>query len=112
MQVVHVELGQQAVRVVVAVHAHARDPQAGERLDPRPVEVAEQDDRVDVQLLGHQRGIERRPLVGEREDAHQASSSTAAANTSVCRSTSAAVVAGDISAMLWKGVIITPRLSA
>src|SRR5690242_2289488 len=41
-----------------------------------------------------------------------ASSATASAKTSVCRSTSTAVVAGDISAMLWKGVISTPRLSA
>ena len=41
-----------------------------------------------------------------------ASSATASANTSVCRSTSAAVVAGDMSAMLWNGVISTPRLSA
>ncbi len=36
----------------------------------------------------------------------------AASNTSVWRSTSASTWAGDISAMLWNGVISTPRLSA
>jgi len=57
--------------------------------------------------------LERRALVGEREHAHQpASSATASAKTAVWRSTSASEVAGDISAMLWNGVIITPRLSA
>ena len=43
---------------------------------------------------------------------HPTSASTAAANASVWRSTSASVVAGDISAMLWNGVISTPRLSS
>src|SRR4029453_12320808 len=37
---------------------------------------------------------------------------SASSKTSVCRSTSACVVAGDISAMLWNGVRRTPRLSA
>ena len=37
---------------------------------------------------------------------------TASRKTSVWRSTSCSVVAGDISAMLWKGVINTPRLRA
>ena len=37
---------------------------------------------------------------------------SASAKTSVCRSTSASVVAGETSAMLWNGVIRTPRLSA
>ena len=37
---------------------------------------------------------------------------TASPNAIVCASTSAGVVAGDTSAMLWNGVIITPRLSA
>ena len=41
----------------------------------------------------------------------RASSSSAAARTSVYRSTSAAVVAGETRA-LWNGVIRTPRLSA
>src|SRR6185436_2948874 len=97
--------------IVVAVHADARDPaQHPQGLDPRAVEVAEQHDRVDVHLAGHQRRVQRWPLVGEREHAHQpASSATASAKTSVWRSTSAFEVAGDISAMLWNGVIITPR---
>jgi hypothetical protein len=41
-----------------------------------------------------------------------ASSSTASRKTSVCRSTSASVVAGDINAMLWNGVSRIPRLRA
>ncbi len=46
------------------------------------------------------------PLVG----AHAAASSdTAAVNTSVWRSTCSSVVAGHMSAMLWNGVISTPR---
>ena len=36
----------------------------------------------------------------------------ASAKTSVCRSTSASVVAGDMSAMLWNGVSRMPRLNA
>ena len=84
MQVLDLELGQQVGRVVVAVHADARDARHPQRLDPRPVEVAEQDHGVDVQLLRHQRRVQRRALVGEREHPHQASSSaTASANTSV-----------------------------
>ena len=43
---------------------------------------------------------------------HPTRAATASANASVWRSTSAAVVAGDISAMLWNGVISTPRLSS
>ena len=45
------------------------------------------------------------PLVG----AHAASSATAAPKTSVWRSTCSSVVAGHIRAMLWKGVMSTPR---
>ena len=40
------------------------------------------------------------------------SASTASRKTAVCRSTSAPVVAGDINAMLWKGVISTRRFIA
>ena len=40
------------------------------------------------------------------------SSSSASAKTAVCRSTCASVVVGAIRAMLWKGVMSTPRLSA
>src|SRR5665213_557257 len=40
-----------------------------------------------------------------------ASSPTASLNTSWCRSTSSLVVAGDISAMLWNGVIRIPRFA-
>ena len=40
------------------------------------------------------------------------SSAAASPKTFVCRSTSASVVAGDISAMLWNGVSRIPRLSA
>ncbi len=40
------------------------------------------------------------------------SSSTAPAKTALCFSTSASVVAGEMSAMLWNGVKSTPRLSA
>ena len=47
---------------------------------------------------------------GPRQPANSAS--TASAKTSVWRSTSAAVVAGDISAMLWNGVISTRRFIA
>ena len=39
-------------------------------LDPRAVEVAEADDGVDVHLLRHERGVERRRLVRQGEDAH------------------------------------------
>ena len=39
-------------------------------------------------------------------------SATAARNASVCWSTSALVVTGDISAMLWNGVMSTPRFIA
>ena len=84
MQVLDLELPQQVRRVVVAVHADARDPRHPQRLDPGPVEVAEQHDGVDVHLARHQRRVQRRALVGEREDAHQPSSSaTASAKTSV-----------------------------
>ena len=43
-------------------------------------------------------------------EAQAASAPTASANAVVWRSTWSAVVAGDISAMLWNGVISTPRL--
>jgi hypothetical protein len=48
-----------------------------------------------------------------RDRRHQAptSSSAICPKTSVCRSTSSAVVAGDISAMLWNGVMRTPRFN-
>ena len=42
----------------------------------------------------------------------QPRSSSAAVEDRVCRSTSASLVAGETSAMLWNGVIRTPRLSA
>jgi hypothetical protein len=113
MQVIHFQLLEQVGRVVVAVHADARDAGHPQRLDPGPVEIAQQDHGIDVHLLRHQRRIQRRALVGEREHPHQpASSATASPKTSVWRSTSASLVAGDMSAMLWNGVIITPRLSA
>ena len=52
--------------------------------------------------------------IGGRSAASQAGARAASSSpkTSVCRSTSAAVVAGDISAMLWNGVSSTPRFSA
>ena len=56
---------------------------------------------------------ERLHLQGELGDAlvgaHAASSATAAPKTSVWRSTCSSVVAGHIRAMLWKGVMSTPR---
>ena len=62
---------------MVAVHAEPRHAQPAERLDPRAVEVAEADDGVDAHLLGHQRGVERRPLVGEGQHAHPQQGTTA-----------------------------------
>ena len=50
----------------------------------------------------------KRLSAGERP---YASSAAASSKTSVCRSTSASVVAGDIRAMLWNGVRRIPRLS-
>jgi hypothetical protein len=47
---------------------------------------------------------------GSPQPRSPASSATAAPNTSVCRSTSASVVAGHIRAMLWNGVSRMPRL--
>ncbi len=44
-------------------------------------------------------------------DLYADSSPTAAENTDVCRSTSASLVSGHIRAMLWNGVISTPRLA-
>jgi hypothetical protein len=43
---------------------------------------------------------------------YPSSSSTAAAKASVCRSAADGGVTGEHSAMLWNGVISTPRLSA
>ena len=50
-----------------------------------------------------------RAVVDERP-AHP-SSATSSPKTSVCRSTSASVVAGHISAMLWNGVSRMPRFA-
>jgi hypothetical protein len=72
VQVVDLDLAQQPRRVVVAVHADPRQPHPGERLDPCAVEVAEADHGVDAEFLGHQRRVERRPPVGESQDAHAA----------------------------------------
>jgi hypothetical protein len=66
VQVVDLDLPKQVRRIVVTVHADPRDAHGmGERLDPRAVEVAEADHGRDAQLLGHQRRVERRALVGE-----------------------------------------------
>ena len=74
MQVLHVDLEQQVLGIVVAVDADPRDrEQPGERADPRPVEVAEADDGIDAHLLRHERGVERRRLVRQGEDAHAGS---------------------------------------
>ena len=66
---------------------------------------------------GWQRVLRRRPrgvlrAWPEGSARPRSSSSTAAANTSVWPSTSAAVWCGDINAMLWNGVSRMPRLSA
>ena len=58
--------------------------------------------------LGHARERHREPPI---EADQLTSSATASPKTSWCRSTSSAVVAGDISAMLWKGVMRIPRLA-
>ena len=50
--------------------------------------------------------------VDEGLAAHATKSRTASSNTCVWRSTSASVLCGHMSAMLWNGVIITPRFSA
>src|SRR6185312_28736 len=53
-----------------------------------------------------------RLVEAQRIPGHRPSSSaTASANSRACRSTSASVVAGDIRAMLWNGVIRMPRLA-
>ena len=52
------------------------------------------------------------PCAASGSSSSTASSSTASRKTSVCRSTSASVVAGDMSAMLWNGVSRIPRFSA
>ena len=70
MQVVDLDLAQQVRLVVVAVHAELRELQRAQALDPREVEVAEADDRLDAHLARHQRRVHRRRLVGESEDAH------------------------------------------
>ena len=72
MQVLDLDVAQQPGRIVVAVHADPRQPEVGERLDPGAVEVAEADHGVDAELLGHQRRVQRRALVGEGQDAHAA----------------------------------------
>src|SRR6478735_8012520 len=55
----------------------------------------------------------RQPEDAVRRSAGYANSAvTASSNAAVCRSTSSAVVAGDIRAMLWNGVNSTPRFIA
>ena len=71
VQVLDLELAQQVVGVVVAVDAEARDVERHQRLDPRPIEVTEAEHGVDALLARERRGVERRALVGKREDAHQ-----------------------------------------
>ena len=56
-------------------------------------------------------GSSRRPTPSSRGLAGQRTSARASRSSSVCRSTSAAVVCGAMSAMLWNGVIRMPRLS-
>ena len=51
------------------------------------------------------------PNTTAREPPSRTSSAAASAKACVCRSTSASVVCGQISAMLWNGVMRTPRLS-
>jgi hypothetical protein len=53
-----------------------------------------------------------RGRLGAEVRGHGSTAAKLSRNTAVCKSTSAAMVAGLISAMLWKGVIRTPRLSA
>ena len=57
----------------------------------------------------------QKPLPAVREGACSVqvriNSLAISAKTAVCRSTSSSVVAGDMSAMLWKGVIRMPRFS-
>src|SRR6202008_4528880 len=71
VHVLDLEVLEQVVWVVVAVDAVAREGERHQRLDPRGVEVAEAEHRVHARLPGHRGGVERRRLVGEREDAHQ-----------------------------------------
>ena len=94
--------------VVDHVLAHARLAAGPVQLDQRRGAHEVLGERELASLEGDRLDLERQlrdALVG----AHAASSATAAANASVCRSTCSSVVAGHISAMLWNGVISTPR---
>jgi hypothetical protein len=70
VQVLDLELAQQVVGVVVAVDAERGRVDRHQRLDPGAVEVAEAEHGVDGLLAGERRGVNRRALVGEGEDAH------------------------------------------
>ena len=80
VEVLDLELAQDVLGVVVAVHAEAGDVQRHQRLDPRAVEVAEAEHRVDVLLAGERGRVDGRALVGEREDAHQLRSASSPAS--------------------------------
>ena len=70
VQIVDLDLAQQVLGVVVAVHAELRQRQRPQRLDPRQIQIAEQQHRLGAHLLGHQRRVHRRAFVGEGEHAH------------------------------------------
>ena len=80
--------------------ADRRDEREGER-------EARMRERAHARCIGT-RGARPLPRAGTQP---AMSSASAASKTSLCRSTSAAVVAGHISAMLWNGVMTMPRLS-
>src|SRR4051794_22634406 len=94
-------------REVVAV-TDEHEPAVVHRLAGGPLQQRRPERRNAIDVDAIQRE-EREPQL--RHHQPPISSSTACPNTSVCRSTSSAVVAGDISAMLWNGVISTPRFS-
>ena len=93
VQVLDLEVAQRVLGVVVAVDAVAGDRERHQRLDPGAVEVAEAEHGVDAHLARHLGRVDRRALVGEREDAHQGRS--AASPPSRKRSASSMKAAGS-----------------